>query len=64
VAILITGVEKKLFSPVFSSVLKKEIVRNSDGTLSVSFAGQQLPYNPDFRLYLSTSSPLFLKGLY
>ena len=57
-----THLEQQPLSTLYKHILAKDVYTNAEGWQVVKVAGSELTWHPDFRLYLSTSVPLFLKG--
>ncbi|XP_052095798.1 dynein heavy chain domain-containing protein 1-like isoform X11 [Mytilus californianus] len=62
ITILITHIERKSLDPVFRGLLLKHFFVDKEGNKIIKVGTYEFRYHPDFKLYLSTSVPLFLKG--
>jgi len=60
--VLITHLERKPIDPLFRGLLLKHFYVDKDGNKVVRVGTYEFRYHPDFTLYLSTSTPPFLKG--
>ena len=63
VTVLVTHLERKPIDPLFRGLLLKHFYVDKDGHKVVRVGNYEFRYHPDFCLYLSTSLPLFLKGM-
>ena len=59
---LVTHVERRRWDKTLELVLSRQTFTNSDGILQVTMGKTAVEYNPSFRLYLSSSLPLFMSG--
>lgn len=64
ITILITHIERKSLDPVFRGLLLKHFFVDKEGNKIIKVGTYEFRYHPNFKLYLSTSVPLFLKGKY
>lgn len=60
--LLVTHVERRRWDKTLELVLSRQTFTNSDGILQVTIGKTAVDYNPSFRLYLSSSLPLFIPG--
>lgn len=63
VVLLITHVERKPLHPMFRSLMTKQFQRETDERIVLAVAETKLTVHENFRLYLSTSLPMLLKGI-
>ena len=59
---LVTHVERRLWHKSLELLLARHTFSNSEGALQVTIGKVAVDYNPSFRLYLSSSLPLFVPG--
>ncbi len=62
VCILVTHLERRPLNSLFRGLMYKQFYKDEEGNVVVYLAHTHLPVHPDFRLYLSTSVPLHIKG--
>lgn len=62
VTLVITHLESKAINPVFKPILLKDTTIEADGSQVVTVADSTFRWHPNFKLYLCTSTPLFLQG--
>ena len=60
--VLVTHVERKTLDPLFRALLLKQFTVDDKGQKTIRVGDLEYAYHPDFCLYLSTQSPLFLTG--
>ena len=60
--VLVTHIERKTLDPLFRALLMKQFTVDDKGQKTIRVGEMEYAYHPDFCLYLSTQSPLFLKG--
>lgn len=60
--VLVTHVERRRWDKALELVLTRQTFINSDGVLQVNIGKAAVEYDPSFRLYLSSSLPLFTPG--
>ena len=60
--ILVTHVERRRWDKALELLLTRQTFTNTDGILQVTIGKTAVDYNPSFRLYLSSSLPLFMPG--
>ena len=59
---LVTHVERRRWDKSLELLLMRQTFTNTDGVLQVSIGKTAVNYHPSFRLYLSSSLPLFMPG--
>lgn len=59
---LVTHVERRRWDKALELLLTRQTFTNTDGILQVTIGKTAVDYNPSFRLYLSSSLPLFMPG--
>ena len=59
---LVTHIERKQLDPLFRGLLTKQFTVDEKGQKIIKVGEMEFAYHPEFCLYLSTSSTLFLKG--
>ncbi|XP_073235787.1 dynein heavy chain domain-containing protein 1-like [Porites lutea] len=59
---LVTHVERRRWSKSLELLLMRQTFTNTEGVLQVIIGKTAVDYNPSFRLYLSSSQPLFMTG--
>lgn len=61
ITLLVTNVERRQLDSMWEDLLWKRFIEEN-GQRTVRVNSTELPVHPDFRLYFSTSVPLFQKG--
>ncbi|XP_025095393.1 dynein heavy chain domain-containing protein 1-like isoform X2 [Pomacea canaliculata] len=62
VTVLVTHLERRPLAAVFRGLLLKQFYVDHEGSKVVRVGDMQFKIHPNFCLYLSTTTPLFLKG--
>ena len=59
---LVTHVERRRWNKGLELLLTRQTFTNSEGVLQVTIGKTAVDYHPSFRLFLSSSQPLFMPG--
>lgn len=59
---LVTHVERRRWDKALELLLMRQTFTNTEGILQVTVGNTAVGYHPSFRLYLSSSQPLFMPG--